>query len=141
MIYVKKTIAEFSVDNEEARIAIGNLIGADFSPKAGLEALTKDTPYLADVIYTRPVEWITEFDQKLDSAHEVGLKIASFGSQILLVVRNIGYQNPNLLFFSGLVNGKPAELVQHTSQLNFLMVAVPRENPSEPKLKLGFDVD
>ena len=84
------------------------------------------------------VQEIQEFEAALDEDHEVGLQLASFGSAMTMIVTDIGYQDPDLMYFWGTVNGRPAELIQHMSQLNFLIIAVEKEEPEQPARRIGF---
>lgn len=95
-------------------------------------------PNYADYSYGIIADAIKDFESKLDSDHEVGICLASFGKSILMSVANIGYHNPSTLFFYGYVNGKPATLVQHMSQLNFLLVAEKKADPCRPPRRIGF---
>lgn len=57
-----------------------------------------------------------------------------------MYVDSIGYQNPDMLYFYGTINGNEAQLIQHVSQLNFLLMALPKiESDTEPK-RIGFTV-
>lgn len=82
--------------------------------------------------------YVQAFEQSLDPEHEVGAKLTSFGQSVTMVVENIQYEEPNILVFDGLVDGHNATLLQHMSQLNFLLVALPKNNPKKPKRKIGF---
>ena len=84
------------------------------------------------------VQEIQEFEAALDEDHEVGLQLASFGSAMTMIVTDIGYQDPDLMYFWGTVNGRPAELIQHMGQLNFLIIAVEKEEPEQPARRIGF---
>ena len=82
-------------------------------------------------------KYIKEYESTLDASHEVGLMLTNFGSTITMQVTEIGYEESVLLVFKGYVNGKMSTLIQHVSQLNFLLTAV--EKPSDrPKQKIGF---
>ncbi len=99
--------------------------------------LTKDYS-LADNQYKIIMDEIADFEEYLDDDHEIALKLCNFGQSILLNVTEIGYHNPNLMFFYGYVNDKYTQLIQHTSQINFLLMAVPKSNPKEPPRRIGF---
>lgn len=92
----------------------------------------------ADWKYEKIMEQIHEFEERLDNEHEIALKLASFGSSITLSVTDIGYQNPDILYFYGFVNGTEAQLIQHMNQLNFLLTSVEREDKSKPARRIGF---
>ena len=95
---------------------------------------------LADWKYEKIKEQIAEFEQTLDGEHEVALCLASFGTSVTMLVSNIGYQNPDILYFYGYVNGHEAQLIQHASQLNFLLTSVEREDKTKPARRIGFNL-
>lgn len=82
-------------------------------------------------------QYIEEFQNSLDSEHEVGMLLTNFGKNILLRVTYISYESPVLMIFKGFVNDKESTLVQHVDQLNFLLTSVEKE-PNRPKRKIGF---
>lgn len=104
-------------------------------------ALDGATPQYADWKYKKIVEQIRDFEAELDDEHEVALRLASFGTSIVMTVTDIGYQNPDMLYFYGIVNGKGAQLIQHISQLNFLLLAVEKQTPNAPPRRIGFALD
>ena len=93
---------------------------------------------LADWKYEKIMEERAEYEAKLDNDHEIALRLASFGSSTVMVVTSVGYQNPDMLYFYGFVNGKNAQLIQHVSQLNFLITSVEREDKTKPARRIGF---
>jgi len=95
---------------------------------------------LADWKYEKLIEEIQEFEKELDDEHEIALRLASFGSSITMLVTNIGYQNPDILYFYGYVNGRFSQLIQHVSQLNFLITSVEKEDKSKPPRRIGFSI-
>jgi hypothetical protein len=67
------------------------------------------------------------------------MRLVSFGQTITFSVTDIGYNNPSLIVFQGVTeDGKRLELIQHVTQISFLLMAVKRKNPDEPKRKIGF---
>lgn len=87
----------------------------------------------------RLVEMINEFDESLDDEHEVGMRLVTFGQAVTFHVTDIGYYNPSLIRFYGKMDdGSDVELIQHISQISFLLMAVKRINPQEPKKRIGF---
>ena len=65
---------------------------------------------LADWKYEKIMEEIAEFESTLDNDHEVALRLASFGTSTVMIVTSVGYQNPDMLYFYGFVNGKKLNL-------------------------------
>lgn len=84
-------------------------------------------------------KYIEEYQATLDDEHEVGLLLANFGQQITMQVCEIGYEKSVLLIFKGYVNGKYSTLIQHVSQLNFLITSI-EKSPERPKRKIGFSI-
>ncbi|MBD2247559.1 DUF6173 family protein [Nostoc sp. FACHB-888] len=85
------------------------------------------------------IKQINDFDESLDSDQEVGVRLVYFGQSITFHVSNIGYFNPSLIVFLGLTEeGKPIQLIQHVSQISFLLMALPKLNPEKPKKRIGF---
>ena len=93
---------------------------------------------LADYSYDVIMNRIKEFEQSLDDNHEVAVKLASFGQAITMSVTDIGYSNPSTLVFYGYVGSQQATLIQHMSQLNFLLLAVEKADPEKPPRRIGF---
>ena len=92
----------------------------------------------ADYAYEVIMERIKEFEDELDNDHEVGIQLASFGQSINLAVTEIGYSNPSTLVFYGYVGDQRATLIQHMSQLNFLLLAMKKTDPEKPPRRIGF---
>ncbi|MDR2519483.1 MAG: DUF6173 family protein [Eubacteriaceae bacterium] len=96
----------------------------------------------ASIFYQQIVKEINAFNEKLDDEHEVGLQLVSFGETVRFNIESIGFQNPYLIEFYGHLNDRsPIQLVQHVSQINFVLIKLPRENPDLPKKTIGFDFD
>lgn len=83
-------------------------------------------------------QYVREFEVDLDSEHEVGARLVSFGSEVTFHVRQIGYSLPNLITFDGITNdGNRVKLIQHVSQLSVLLVAM-KTATSAPRQPIGF---
>lgn len=83
--------------------------------------------------------YILDFQKSLDDEHDVGVLLTNFGSTMLMQVTSVGFERSVLMVFRGYVDGREATLIQHVSQLNFLLTSVPKA-PDEPKRKIGFTV-
>ena len=92
----------------------------------------------ADRTYEILIRKIRQFEDELDAEHETAIMLSSFGQSVTLAVESIEYANPSTLIFCGYVEGQPATLIQHMSQLNFLLCSVKRAAPEKPKKKIGF---
>jgi len=94
---------------------------------------------LADEFHRRLIEWINDFHRSLDEEHEVGARLVNFGQNVTFHIDDISYWNPSLISFKGKnENGDSVELIQHVSQISVLLVALKRENTSQPKRPIGF---
>ncbi|QPA33055.1 hypothetical protein ISX45_00910 [Anoxybacillus caldiproteolyticus] len=110
-------------------------------PKLNFPAIKfPNNPNLASEFYKRLVKMINEFDEKLDQEHEVGVRLVSYGQTIQFHIEDLGYYDPSLIIFYGrLEDGTKVELIQHVSQISFLLMAVKRLNPEKPKRRIGFN--
>lgn len=96
---------------------------------------------LADWKYEKLQEQIKSFQADLSDEFDVCIALASFGTSMIMQVTDIGYQNPDMLYFYGYINGNQTQLIQHISQLNFVLMAVKKEEPARPPRRIGFVSD
>ncbi len=93
----------------------------------------------ASEFYRRLGQWIADFDNSLDDAHEVGLRLVNFGQSVVFHLEDMGYWDPSLISFKGHTDdGNPVELIQHVSQISILLTKLRRKDPSKPKRRIGF---
>ena len=95
----------------------------------------------ADYQYEIIMNEIADFESALDDDHEVALKLCNFGQSIIMNVEDIGYHNPYLIFYYGYVNGQYSQLIQHISQINFLLTSVPKSDPNKSARRIGFKTE
>ena len=82
--------------------------------------------------------YIRNFEVTLDEEHEVGARLVSFGQTITFHVTQLGFAKPNIITFYGTTdNGDTVQLIQHVSQLNFLLIAM-KKTTDTPKKRIGF---
>jgi Family of unknown function (DUF6173) len=94
---------------------------------------------LASEFHKRIVAQVQNFDARLDQEHEVGMRLVTFGQTITFHVTEIGFHNPSLMLFDGVLDsGDPVSLMQHVSQISFLLMKLKRSDPTQPKRKYGF---
>jgi hypothetical protein len=90
-------------------------------------------------MYERLILSIAKFEEKLDQEHEIGARLVTFGNHEVIHIEDVGYWGPDLVIFYGTsVEGKPLELLQHQSQVNVLLVAVPKGG-GKPR-RIGFEL-
>jgi hypothetical protein len=94
----------------------------------------------ASEFHERLTRWIHQFNAGLDEDHEVGVRLVNFGQSVVFHLQRINYWNPSLISFSGTTeDGNPVELIQHVSQISILLLKLPRNDVSKPKI--GFSVE
>ena len=106
----------------------------EFKQPPGLKAMMAIAEGgLASEFCKRLTEYCRTFDAQLDADHEVGAKLVSYGETVRLYVEGIGYDDPNLIHFDGVLDDAktPVRLVQHVSQISFLLMALPKEKPEQ----------
>lgn len=94
----------------------------------------------AATIADQVVAIVNAYNRTLNHDQEVGLMLTSFGQTVTVNITRIGYVGTKLILFSGFLtsNNAPVELLQHVTQLNFLLVSLRRENSQEEKKHIGF---
>jgi len=86
--------------------------------------------------YERIILYIQNFEEQLDSEHEVGMGIAG-GDVGAIHIQGIGYFAPDVITFYGSDGeGNRMQLIQHVTQLNVMLVAAPKID-DEPN-RIGF---
>ncbi len=85
-------------------------------------------------------KYVEEFERSLDEDHEVGVRLVSYGSTVIFHAEYIGFCPPNVITFSGVTTeGERVQLIQHVSQLSFILKAVPKTN--EKPRRIGFNAN
>lgn len=87
-------------------------------------------------MYERLVRSVIAFEKKLDATREIGARLIQFAPGETIAIDDIGFWGPDLItFFGRNADGHPVELMQHISQVNMLLVALPVTG--KPK-RIGF---
>ena len=82
-------------------------------------------------------DYVEEFERELDDEHEIGIRLASFGGVVVFHAEQIGFSKPNVITFYGVTEeGERVQLIQHVSQLNFLLKAVKKRD--DKPTRIGF---
>ena len=115
---------------------------SDFHPALGSIrmpnlSLPKRPDPPAKWMYERVARQIIDFEKELDSDEEIGGRLVSAPGEGVFHIEDLGYWGPDMLIFYGKnQHGRPVELLQHYSQLNVLLTAIPKEK-DEPR-RIGF---
>ena len=88
--------------------------------------------------YERLILYIQNFEKQLDSEHEVAMGFA--GGEIgVLRIEGMGYFDPDIITFYGTDQaGARTQLVQHVSQLNVMLRALPNRSQTAEPTRIGF---
>lgn len=82
-------------------------------------------------------DYVETFEHELDEEHEIGIRLASFGGIVAFHAQQIGFSKPNVITFYGITDeGERVQLIQHVSQLSFLLKAVKKQK--EKPNRIGF---
>jgi hypothetical protein len=91
---------------------------------------------MASGLLERIATHIKEFEAQLDDAHTPGIIVRG---DLTLILEQIDFHDAGLVFFIGRdERGRPARVLQHASQVNIALIAVPRRDTEEPKKPIGF---
>jgi len=92
----------------------------------------------AEWAYERLILYIQNFEEQLDDAHEVAIGLTG-GSTGVLKIEGVGYFEPDIITFYGTdEGGARTQLVQHVSQLNVTLRALPRAEGAPGATRIGF---
>ena len=105
------------------------------------DAADEATLHAAEEVYNHLLARVKDFQSTLPERYELGIRLGNFGGERAVHVRGMGYRNPNIIEFYGLLDGdKQVAVVQHVSQLNFMLLAVPPV-AEQPPYRIGFAAD
>ena len=92
----------------------------------------------AEWAFERLILYIQDFEKALDSEHEVAMGFAG-GEAGVLRIEGMGFFDPDIITFHGHdEDGARTQLVQHVSQLNVMLRALPKRLPQEAPRRIGF---
>lgn len=88
--------------------------------------------------YERMVLYIQKFEETLDEEHEVAMGFTGSDSG-LLRIEGMGYFDPDIITFYGTdPTGQKVQLVQHVTQLEVMLRALPRQAEEPARARIGF---
>ena len=99
-----------------------------------------DKPLRTSGMFEEIREYVPAFEKSLRPDQEVGIMLAAYGPSVMIVT-NISFRDPALFVFRGLIDGKEAVLIQHRSQLNFVLTAMDIPDNSSRPGPIGFSLD
>ncbi len=107
-------------------------------PKALTEPAEQKSP--AQWAYERIILYIQNFEKGLDNDHEVGMGFTDGGAGIMRI-EGLGFYDPDIITYYGTNGaGAKAQIVQHVSQLNVMLVASPKRIDQAEPNRIGFQL-
>ena len=92
----------------------------------------------AEWAYERLLLYIKNFEEQLDDSQEVAMGFTG-GEAGVLRIEGLGYFAPDIVTFYGTdEEGTRTQLIQHVSQLNVMLRALPRGDGREEPARIGF---
>jgi len=92
----------------------------------------------AEWAYERLILYLQNFEEQLDNDHEVAMGFTG-GEAGVLKIEGLGFFAPDLISFYGSDEfGVKTQLIQHVSQLNVLLRALPKGEPDAAPRRIGF---
>ncbi|MEL7259083.1 MAG: DUF6173 family protein [Pseudomonadota bacterium] len=88
--------------------------------------------------YERLILYIQNFEKTLDNQHEIAMGFTG-GQAGVLRIEGMGYFDPDIVTFYGSdPAGTKTQLIQHVSQLNVLLRALPKQEEEKEANRIGF---
>ena len=88
--------------------------------------------------YERMILYIQNFEKQLDGQHEVAMGLVG-GQAGVMRIQGMGYFDPDILTFYGTdTSGGRTQMVQHVSQLNVMLRALPKPAEKAEATRIGF---
>lgn len=92
----------------------------------------------AEWAYERIIVYLKNFEEQLDNEHEVAMGFAG-GDAGVLRIEGMGYFDPDIITFYGSEeSGAKMQLIQHVSQLNVMLRALPKQLDQPEPNRIGF---
>lgn len=92
----------------------------------------------AEWAHERLVFYIRNFEKQLDQGEEIAMGFVGSDAGVMRI-EGIGWFAPDIIAFYGRdENGLRTQLIQHVSQLNVMLRAVPKLQANHPPRRIGF---
>lgn len=88
--------------------------------------------------YERLLMYISNFEKQLEPDQEVAMGLTGSDAGVVRI-GGLGYFDPDVITFYGTTeNGARTQLVQHVTQMNVMLMAMPTASESETPSRIGF---
>ncbi|SLN21559.1 DUF6173 family protein [Roseisalinus antarcticus] len=124
---VMPRIHEVHSDPEKGRVSV---------PPRLAEGTGRKSP--ARWAYERLIVYIQNFESQLDAEHEVAMGFTG-GDAGVIRIEGMGYFDPDIVTFYGSdLGGAKTQVIQHVTQLNVLLRALPKQIDQPVAHRIGF---
>lgn len=107
-------------------------------PPALQQGTTDKSP--ARWAYERLILYIQNFEKQLDASHEIAIGFTGSDAGVVRI-EGLGYFDPDIVTFFGTNDGgQKTQLVQHVTQLNVMLMALPVQPQQEEPTRIGFQL-
>ena len=90
--------------------------------------------------YERIIIYLKNFEESLDNEHEVAMGFTGSDAGVLRI-EGMGYYDPDIVTFFGTDHsGARTQQIQHVSQLNVVLRALPKPKMAEAPRRIGFQL-
>ncbi|GFE52221.1 hypothetical protein So717_39740 [Roseobacter cerasinus] len=108
----------------------------DIPPQVAKKGVAQKSP--AQWAYERIILYLKNFEEQLDSTEEVAMGFTNGGTGVLRI-EGMGYFDPDIVTFYGSDGtGGRTQLIQHVSQLNVMLRALPKPEETPKARRIGF---
>ncbi len=105
---------------------------------AGMKLTPVAEKSAAQWAYERLILYIQNFEKTLDNEHEVAMGFTGAEAGVIRI-EGMGYFDPDIVTFYGSEpSGVKTQLIQHVSQLNVLLRALPKQADRAKPARIGF---
>lgn len=88
--------------------------------------------------YERLIIYIKNFEEQLDAQHEIAMGFTG-GDAGVIRIEGMGFFDPDIVTFYGTdPTGAKTQLIQHVSQLNVMLRALPKQVDQAEPNRIGF---
>lgn len=99
-----------------------------------------DEKSAAEWAYERLIIYIQNFEEQLDNEHEVAMGFTGADAGVIRI-EGIGFFDPDIVTFYGSdPQGTKTQLIQHVTQLNVMLRALPKMVASDEPRRIGFQL-
>ncbi len=105
-------------------------------PESVAKNLAQKSP--AEWAYERLILYIKNFEEQLDNNHEVAMGFTG-GDAGIMKIEGMGFYAPDIITFYGSdPTGTKTQQIQHVSQLNVMLRALPKHVDQPEPTRIGF---